>query len=38
METNSIDPQQRLIFKTVYESVESAGFHIKRLQNSQTAV
>ncbi|KAK7984741.1 hypothetical protein PG988_002363 [Apiospora saccharicola] len=37
-EANSIDPQQRLLMETVYESLEAAGMSIKRLQGSDTAV
>lgn len=38
VEANSIDPQQRLLMETVYESIESAGLKIEELQGSQTAV
>ncbi|KAK6826221.1 Hybrid NRPS/PKS enzyme [Apiospora arundinis] len=37
-EANSIDPQQRLLMETVYESLEAAGMSMKQLQGSDTAV
>lgn len=37
-EANSIDPQQRLLMETVYESLEAAGMSMKYLQGSDTAV
>lgn len=38
VEANSIDPQQRLLMETVYESLEAAGQSIEKLQGSDTAV
>ena len=38
VEANSIDPQQRLLMETVYESIEAAGLTMNQLQGSQTAV
>ncbi|KAL4993865.1 hypothetical protein BDV10DRAFT_189556 [Aspergillus recurvatus] len=37
-EADAIDPQQRLLMETVYESVESAGWTIEGLRGSDTAV
>jgi len=37
-EAHCIDPQQRLLMETVYESLESAGLAMERLQGSDTAV
>ena len=37
-ETESIDPQQRLLMETVYESMETAGLSIDELKGSDTAV
>ncbi|KAL2864983.1 putative polyketide synthase [Aspergillus lucknowensis] len=37
-EADSIDPQQRLLMETVYESIESAGWTIDELRGSDTAV
>jgi hybrid polyketide synthase / nonribosomal peptide synthetase ACE1 len=37
-EAESIDPQQRVLLETVYESIESAGMTIEELQGSTTAV
>ena len=33
-----MDPQQRILLETVYESIESAGYSISQLKGSQTAV
>jgi len=38
VEANAIDPQQRLLIETVYESLESAGIPIKSLGGSDTSV
>lgn len=38
VEAHSIDPQQRMLMETVYESIESAGLSIEGLQGSDTAV
>ena len=37
-EAGDIDPQQRLILETVYESLEAAGLSIQALQGSSTGV
>ncbi|KAL0941609.1 hybrid NRPS/NKS cluster containing protein [Colletotrichum truncatum] len=37
-EANSVDPQQRLLMETVYESLEAAGLSVQQLQGSDTAV
>ncbi|KAI9661732.1 MAG: putative Hybrid PKS-NRPS biosynthetic cluster [Bathelium mastoideum] len=37
-EADSIDPQQRFLLETVYESMESAGLTIEGLRGSDTAV
>lgn len=37
-EAESIDPQQRVLLETVYESIESVGIAIEDLQRSTTAV
>ena len=37
-EADSIDPMQRILMETVYESVESAGLTIEGLRGSDTAV
>ncbi|KAK3987151.1 Fusarin C synthetase [Cladorrhinum sp. PSN332] len=37
-EAESMDPQQRIILETVYESVESAGYSIPQLRGSKTGV
>ncbi|KFA56284.1 hypothetical protein S40293_00008 [Stachybotrys chartarum IBT 40293] len=37
-EAESMDPQQRIILETVYESIESAGYSIQKLRGSDTAV
>ncbi|KAL9093353.1 MAG: hypothetical protein Q9165_004094 [Trypethelium subeluteriae] len=37
-EADSIDPQQRFLLETVYESIESAGLTIEGLRGSDTAV
>lgn len=37
-EAESIDPQQRLLMETVYESLEAAGISIESLSESSTAV
>ena len=37
-EADSIDPMQRILLETVYESVESAGLTIEGLKGSDTAV
>ncbi|KAF9886948.1 hypothetical protein FE257_010689 [Aspergillus nanangensis] len=38
IEANALDPQQRLLMETVYESLEAAGLSMNRLQGSDTAV
>lgn len=38
VEVNSMDPQQRVLLETVYESIEAAGLTIEGLQGSDTAV
>lgn len=38
VEAHSIDPQQRMLLETVYESIEAAGLTIEQLQGSDTAV
>ena len=37
-EAEAIDPQQRLLMETVYESLESAGLSMGSLSGSKTAV
>ncbi|KAI0383251.1 hypothetical protein F5Y04DRAFT_287431 [Hypomontagnella monticulosa] len=37
-EAESMDPQQRIILETVYESIESAGYSISELKGSSTGV
>ncbi|KAI1495559.1 hypothetical protein F5X99DRAFT_415001 [Biscogniauxia marginata] len=37
-EAEAIDPQQRVLMETVYESLEAAGLSIESLAGSQTAV
>jgi acyl transferase domain-containing protein len=37
-EAEAMDPQQRILLETVYESVESAGYSIEQLRGSSTAV
>lgn len=37
-EAEAIDPQQRLVLESVYESLESAGLAIEKLRGSSTAV
>ncbi|KAI1635698.1 beta-ketoacyl synthase [Biscogniauxia mediterranea] len=37
-EAESMDPQQRMILETVYESMESAGYSISQLKGSSTGV
>lgn len=37
-EAEAIDPQQRLLMETVFESLESAGMSIENLSGSNTAV
>ncbi|KAK4205028.1 hypothetical protein QBC40DRAFT_261048 [Triangularia verruculosa] len=37
VEAESIDPLQRLLLETVYESLENAGIPLERLQGSDTA-
>ncbi|KAL7619777.1 hypothetical protein AAE478_010319 [Parahypoxylon ruwenzoriense] len=37
-EAESMDPQQRIILETVYESIESAGYSISQLKGSSTGV
>lgn len=37
-EAESMDPQQRIILETVYESIESAGYSISQLRGSSTGV
>lgn len=38
LESDSIDPQQRMLLETVYESISAAGLTIEGLQGSSTAV
>ena len=38
IEAHSIDPQQRILLETVYESLESAGIPMESLVGSQTSV
>jgi hybrid polyketide synthase / nonribosomal peptide synthetase ACE1 len=38
VEAHSIDPQQRLLMETIYESLESAGLSVESLAGSQTGV
>lgn len=38
IEAKAIDPQQRVLMETVYESLESAGLTINGLRGSDTAV
>lgn len=38
VEAHSIDPQQRILMETVYESIEAAGFAMEKMQGSDTAV
>lgn len=38
VEAHCLDPQQRLLMETVYESLESAGFAMERMHGSDTAV
>ncbi|KAG7116294.1 Polyketide synthase-nonribosomal peptide synthetase like protein [Verticillium longisporum] len=38
VEAHSIDPQQRVLMETVYESIEAAGFAMEKMQGSDTAV
>ncbi|KAL5355551.1 hypothetical protein BJX96DRAFT_170776 [Aspergillus floccosus] len=38
IEANALDPQQRLLMETVYESLEAAGLSLGQLQGSDTAV
>ena len=38
VEAHSIDPQQRILLETVYESLESAGIPMESLVGSQTSV
>lgn len=37
-EAESMDPQQRIILETVYESIESSGYSISQLRGSSTGV
>lgn len=37
-EADSMDPQQRILLETVYESLETAGIPMEQLQGSSTAV
>jgi len=37
-EAAALDPQQRLLIETVYESIEPTGFSIDSMQGSQTSV
>ncbi|KKA18098.1 Hybrid NRPS/PKS protein 1, partial [Rasamsonia emersonii CBS 393.64] len=37
-EADAIDPQQRMLLETIYESIEAAGLSLEGLQGSQTAV
>ena len=36
-EAEAIDPQQRLLMETVYESMENAGYPLEQLQGTQTS-
>ena len=38
VEANAVDPQQRILLETVYESLESAGLTVDGLQGSNTGV
>ncbi|KAH8896247.1 PKS-NRPS hybrid [Thozetella sp. PMI_491] len=38
VEAHVMDPQQRILLETVYESLESGGFSIQQMSGSQTAV
>jgi hybrid polyketide synthase/nonribosomal peptide synthetase ACE1 len=38
VEANAMDPQQRILLETVYESVEAAGLSMDSLRGSSTAV
>lgn len=38
IEANAMDPQQRMLLETVYESIESAGMPMEKLQGSNTGV
>ncbi|KXX77494.1 Nonribosomal peptide synthetase 14 [Madurella mycetomatis] len=38
MESDSIDPQQRMLLETVYDSLNAAGLPMERLKGSSTAV
>lgn len=38
IEAHVMDPQQRILLETVYESLESGGFSIQGMAGSQTAV
>ena len=38
VEANSVDPQQRILLETVYESLETAGLPLESLQGSRTGV
>ena len=37
-EAESMDPQQRIILETVYESIEAAGYTLSQLKGSKTGV
>lgn len=37
-EAESMDPQQRIVLETVYESMESAGYSLSQLRGSTTGV
>jgi acyl transferase domain-containing protein len=37
-EAESMDPQQRILLETVYESIETAGYSIQQLRGTSTAV
>lgn len=38
VEANAIDPQQRILLETTYESIEAAGLQAEKLRGSDTAV
>lgn len=38
LEAEGMDPQQRIMLETVYEALEAAGYTLKQMQGSSTAV